>query len=63
MEALQIIRKGEPLYKDEYAHQQLTNAEWIKVLVKHPKLIERPIFINGDKAIIGRPPVNVLNII
>ncbi|WP_205499928.1 arsenate reductase (glutaredoxin) [Rufibacter psychrotolerans] len=58
-----IIRKGEKLYKEVYAGQHLTPDEWLQVLVENPVLIERPIVINGNKAVIGRPPENVLSIL
>ncbi|ALJ00001.1 arsenate reductase (glutaredoxin) [Rufibacter tibetensis] len=58
-----IIRKGEKLYKESYAGQHLTQDEWLQVLAENPVLIERPIVINGDKAVIGRPPENVLTIL
>ncbi|WP_207431890.1 arsenate reductase (glutaredoxin) [Sabulibacter ruber] len=58
-----IIRKGEKLYKEVYAGQHLTHDEWLQVLTQNPILIERPIVINGDKAVIGRPPENVLTIL
>lgn len=54
-----IIRKGEKLYKEEFKGQDLTDAQWLKVLSKNPKLIERPIVVKGKKAVIGRPPENV----
>ncbi|RNI21856.1 arsenate reductase (glutaredoxin) [Rufibacter latericius] len=58
-----IIRKGEKLYKEVYATQHLTQEEWLQVLVQNPILIERPIVVNGEKAVIGRPPENVLTIL
>ena len=59
----QLLRKGEAIYKDKFKGKTLSDAEWIKAMVENPKLIERPIVINGGKAAIGRPPENVLEII
>jgi len=58
-----IIRKGESVFKDNYKGKTLTESEWIEVLIRNPVLIERPIVINGDKAVIGRPPENVLELL
>ena len=59
-----IIRVKEAEYKETGAdNQALSDAEVINILINTPKLIERPIVINGDKAAIGRPPENVLAII
>lgn len=54
-----LIRKNEALYKDEYKNRDLTEEEWLDVLVEHPRLIQRPIVIDGNRAVIGRPPENV----
>lgn len=59
----ELVRKGETLYKENFKDQKFTDDEWIKILSENPKLIERPILINGDKAVIGRPPENVLEIL
>lgn len=59
----ELVRKGETLYKENFKDQKFTDDEWIKILSENPKLIERPIMINGDKAVIGRPPENVLEIL
>lgn len=62
--ARQLIRTGEEAYKElNLANEKLSDAALIKAMVANPKLIERPIFINGDRAIVGRPPENVLNIL
>ena len=57
--AKDILRKGEKIFKEYYKGMSLSEGEWIKVMVKHPKLIQRPIVIKGDKAVLGRPPENV----
>lgn len=59
----QLIRKGEAIFKENYKGKSLTDAEWIKAMVRYPKLIERPIVLNGDKAALGRPPEQVLDIL
>ena len=51
-----IVRKGEKLYKEEYKNLTLNDHEWTRVMMENPKLIERPIVVKGNKAIIGRPP-------
>lgn len=53
-----LIRKNEELYK-AYKGKNLSEDECLKLMVKNPILIERPIVIKGGKAIIGRPPENV----
>jgi arsenate reductase len=62
--ARDLLRKGEDLYKElGLADTALSEAALIKAMVEHPKLIERPIAVKGDKAIIGRPPENVLQLL
>jgi arsenate reductase len=60
MKPEQIVRKGEGVYKQKFAGKALTDEQWLDALVKHPILIERPIVVKGDRAVIGRPPENVL---
>lgn len=59
----QLLRKGEKVYKEQFAGQPHTDEEWIQIMVENPVLIERPIVVNGDKAVIGRPPESVLDIL
>lgn len=62
--ARQLLRTGEEEYKDlDLANPALTDDKLIEAMVSHPKLIERPIVIVGDKAVIGRPPEKVLEIL
>ncbi len=56
---LEIIRKEEPIFRENYRGKSFSDEEWIKILVKNPILIERPIVVKGDQAILGRPPENV----
>ena len=59
----ELIRKSEVLFKTEYKGKDLSDDEWIEVMVNNPVLIERPIIVNGNKAVIGRPPEKVLEIL
>ena len=63
IEAKDLIRKGETDFKDNFKGKTLSEDEWIEAMIEYPKLMERPIFVNGDKAVIGRPPEKVLEII
>ncbi|OUS00871.1 arsenate reductase (glutaredoxin) [Flavobacteriales bacterium 33_180_T64] len=60
---IELVRINEAIWKSDYKDKTLSDAQIIKAMMKHPKLIERPIFVNGKQAIIGRPPVKVLDII
>jgi len=57
-----LVRKSEDIYKEKYRDRKMTEDDWIKAMVKHPILIERPILIGEKKAVIGRPSENLLNI-
>jgi arsenate reductase len=58
-----IIRKGEQEYKALKINKIVSDDDLLKAMVRHPKLIERPIVIKGEKGIIGRPPENILKLI
>ena len=63
MTAEALVRKGEDIYKAEFKGRSLTEAEWLDALVAHPVLIERPIVVCGERAVIGRPPEKVLELL
>lgn len=63
MPAQQLVRKAEQTYKTKYAARALTEDQWIEAMAADPILIERPIVISGDRAVIGRPPENVLKLL
>lgn len=63
MKAENLLRRNEKVFKEMYKGKDLTDSKWIEAMIAEPKLIERPIFINGDKAVVGRPPEKVLEIL
>lgn len=63
IQPMELVRKNEAIWKTNYKGKDLTNAQIISAMVANPKLIERPIVINGKQAVIGRPPVTILDII
>lgn len=52
---IQLVRKKEKIWKDEYKNRDLSDQELIALMVKHPRLIERPIVETDNEAVIGRP--------
>ncbi len=62
--ARKLLRKSEDAYKEnELADVDLNDQQLIDYMVAFPKLIERPIVVKGDRAVLGRPPENVLELI
>jgi arsenate reductase (glutaredoxin) len=59
----EIIRKGEVVFKEKYKGKSLSDDEWLHILVENPILIERPIVIMGEKAVVGRPAENVTELL
>ncbi|WP_298486363.1 arsenate reductase (glutaredoxin) [uncultured Maribacter sp.] len=60
---LELVRKNEAVWKELYKGKSLSDAEIIKVMATHPKLIERPIVIKNNTAVIGRPLENITNLL
>ena len=64
MEPRELMRPGEAVYKDlALADESLDRHSLLQAMVEHPILIERPIAVAGDRAALGRPPENVLDVI
>lgn len=60
---MDLIRKNEAVWKENFKGKDFSHDELIKVMIDHPKLIERPIVIHDKKAVIGRPPENIKQIL
>jgi len=60
---IELVRKQEQIWKEKFKSKDLSDSEIIDALHDFPKLIERPIVINGEKAIIGRPPEDIKGIL
>lgn len=58
-----LVRKKEKIFQEKYAHRKLKESDYLKMLVKHPILMERPVVVKGKKAIIARPIETVINFI
>ena len=63
IKAEELIRKKEKIYKEKFEGKKMTEEKWIKAMAKYPILIERPIVIKGNKAVIGRPTEKILEIL
>lgn len=58
-----LTRKKEPLFLQNFEGKLASEADWLHMLAANPLLIERPILIDGEQAIIGRPPERVLQLV
>ena len=55
MDAIDLVRKNESVWKEEYKTLELDEDEVILAMIEHPKLMERPIVMNGDRAVVAHP--------
>ncbi|WP_442266164.1 arsenate reductase (glutaredoxin) [Tenacibaculum sp. ZS6-P6] len=60
---IDLVRKNESIWKENYKGKELSDNDIVKAMVENPKLIERPIVIHNKKAVIGRPPQKILEIL
>ena len=60
---LELVRQKEKIWIDTYKNKTMTDHEIIKAMIKNPILIERPIIINNEKAVIARPLENAKSIL
>lgn len=60
---IDLVRKNEAIWKESYKGKELSDSEIIKAMAENPKLIERPIVIHNNVAVIGRPPEKIQQIL
>ena len=60
---IELVRTQENDWKQNFKGKELSDSEVIDAMMEFPKLMERPIAINGTQAVIGRPPTKILNIL
>jgi len=63
IKAHQLIRKNEAVYTDKYKGKELSEQEWVMLMVENPILIERPILVSGERAVIARPTEKIYDIL
>ena len=63
MKPAEIVRRGEDVFKEHYAGKTLDDEQWLDALTAHPILIERPIVVRGNRAVIGRPTEKVAELL
>lgn len=60
MKPLELIRTGEAVFKENYAGRTLSDEEWLDALLAHPVLMERPVVVRDNRAVVARPAEKVL---
>ena len=60
---MELVRKNEAIWKENFKGKDLSDDQIIQAMIDNPKLIERPIVINNDQAVVGRPPEKIQQII
>lgn len=60
---IELVRTKESIWIDNYKGKELSNSQIIQAMLKNPKLIESPIIVKGNNAVIGRPIEHIYKII
>lgn len=60
---IELVRTKEVIWKEQFKGMTLSDAEIVQAMIDYPKLMERPIVVKQKKAVLGRPPQNVLGLL
>ena len=60
---IELVRKNETIWKEKFKNKDFSDKELINIMIENPKLIERPIVVKNEKAVIGRPTEKILEIL
>ena len=63
MEAPELLRTDEKLWRENFRELELNEDELVMLMLEHPQLMQRPIVVNGSKAVVARPPERVLEVL
>ncbi len=63
MAPIELVRTEEKIWKENYKGKDLSDDELIRVMTEHPKLIQRPIVVKDQTAVVGRPPSKITELI
>ncbi|HWY37800.1 MAG TPA: arsenate reductase (glutaredoxin) [Bacteroidia bacterium] len=58
-----LVRTKESIFEKKFRNKKFTDAEWLQIIIENPILLERPILVDGYKAIIGRPVERVIELL
>jgi arsenate reductase len=58
-----LVRRSENLYKETYADRAICEGDWLNILAENPVLIERPVVVHGNRAVIARPTEKIFDLI
>ena len=59
----ELVRTQEEIYKKNFKTKDISDNEWVKILAENPKLLQRPIVVNGNKAVLAQPPEEINKIL
>ena len=60
--AADLLRRRDPVYREQGLTGEESNARLIELMARHPTLLQRPIGVRGERAVVGRPPENLLEL-
>lgn len=60
---IELVRTKEPVWKEQFAGKPLSDDEIVTAMIDFPQLMERPVVIEGNKAVIGRPVEKVIELL
>lgn len=63
MAPIELVRTDEKIWKEHYKGKDLSDDELVRVMVEHPKLIQRPIVVKGNSAVVGRPAEKISDLL